>query len=79
MVSKNNIAAAVFAWKAYSGLLDQRYICTGKAVEGSNILCGISTIKATIPIKINGAVSPIALAMLKMTPVAIPGNDSGKV
>ena len=38
---------------------------------------GTSTIKATMPINSNGAVSPNALAIPIMVPVIEPGNAKG--
>ena len=72
------IAADVFSTKARSGLSAQRKIWTGNAVAGSVKLDGISTMKATMPIINNGAVSPKALAMPIMVPVSMPGIASGR-
>ena len=45
--------------------------------EGSIGVDGISTTKATIPIKINGAVSPNACANPIIVPESVPGNAKG--
>ena len=76
--NKTIIAAEVFSENALSGLSAQRKICTGRAVAGSNMDFGTSTINATIPIISKGAVSPNALAIPTIAPVNIPGKATGK-
>ena len=71
------MAAAVLDWKAISGKSDHRYICTGSTVAASVKPCGMSTMKATMPIISSGAVSPKARARPRMVPVKIPGTASG--
>ena len=77
--NNNNMVAEVFSTKPISGLLDHKYICTGRTVVGSLKLSGLSIINAIIPIIINGAVSPNALDTASMVPVKIPGKAKGKV
>ena len=65
---------------ASCGSLVQRKICNGSVVVGSfEIECGVELEKNAIPITINGAVSPAALAIESRIPVMIRGMDSGKV
>ena len=54
------IVADVFSTNPLSADSDHKYTCTGREAEGSIGVEGISTTNATIPIKINGAVSPKA-------------------
>ena len=78
-INNTKIVAEVFSTNPISGLFDHKYICTGNTVVGSVKFCGISIIKAIIPIIINGAVSPRALATANIVPVNIPGKASGNV
>ena len=73
--NNTKMAPAVFSAKARSGLSDHKKICTGRVVAASVIPPGTSTIKATMPINSNGAVSPKMCAMDKMDPVIIPGME----
>jgi hypothetical protein len=75
--NRTMIAAEVLSTKALSGLSAQRYIWTGKTVDGSVNPLGTSTIKATIPIISKGAVSPKALAIPMIVPVNMPGRARG--
>ena len=61
------IVADVFSTNPLSADSDHKYTCTGREAEGSIGVEGISTTNATIPIKINGAVSPKACACLLYT------------
>ena len=72
------MAADVRSTKARSGLSAHKKICTGKAVDGSVKPAGISTIKATMPIINNGAVSPRARAIPIIVPVNMPGSANGR-
>ena len=71
------IVADVFSTNPLSADSDHRYTWTGREAEGSIGVEGISTTKATIPIKINGAVSPKAWANPIIVPDKVPGNAKG--
>ena len=66
--------ADVFSTNPLSADSDHKYTCTGKEDDGSIGVEGISTTNATIPININGAVSPNACA----NPIIVPDNVPGK-
>ena len=76
-VNNTKIAPEVFSTKPASGKSDHKYICTANAEDGSEKLCGVSAIKATMPIIKSGAVSPNARDTAKIVPVIIPGMESG--
>src|SRR5690606_11795719 len=76
-VSSTIMAADARSIKASSGLPANKNTCTGNTVAESKKPSGTSTIKATIPISSNGAVSPSAWAIPIMEPVSIPGMASG--
>jgi len=71
------IVAEVFSTNPLSADSDHKYTCTGRDADGSIGVDGISTTKATIPIKINGAVSPRAWARPIIVPDNVPGSASG--
>ena len=71
------IVADVFSTNPLSACSDHKYTWTGRDAEGSTGVLGISTTKATIPIKIKGAVSPKAWAKPIIVPDNVPGIASG--
>ena len=74
------IPAEAYSMKASWGSLVQRKICSGRVVVGSFMIeCGVALEKNAIPIIINGAVSPAALAIESKIPVIIRGIERGRV
>ena len=71
------MVADVFSTKPLSADSDHKYTCTGSEDDGSIGVDGMSTTKATIPIRINGAVSPNACAKPIIVPDNVPGSDNG--
>lgn len=76
--SNTRIAADVLLTNPRSGLSAQMNICVGSAVELSSGLPGADVMKAFIPIRSSGAVSPRAWASPMIVPVSIPGIASGR-
>ncbi len=75
--SRIMVAAEVFSTKAGSGTLAQRNIWTGRTVAASTSFPRTSTIKATMPIIKNDALSPSARAIPMMALVNMPGMARG--
>ena len=72
--SSTRIAADVLDTKPRSGLSAQLKICVGSVVAGSSTpMLSTLGIKAFMPIRRSGAVSPKAWAMPMIVPVRIPG------
>ena len=58
----------------------EHHNCSGRVVVGSFMIeCGVELEKNAIPIIINGAVSPAALAIESKIPVIIRGIERGRV
>src|SRR5688572_13639252 len=73
------IAAVAFTIKPFCGRDNQLKIWIGKTEKSSIGLEGKVVMYNMAPITINGAVSPIALEIARMTPVTIPPEDAGKI